>query len=203
MPQILTTSLIVEAQLAQDFWEDPRRRIKSKLPRLSPTEAKEICDEVAEIMLSVKKFEREIWYDRLQGYVRCSAIRGHSGHTVSGHTVSDTKAPDARVSDITVSDTRISTTRVSDTKISGTRVLVWSGAGRALISLQQGEASITLITAEDEKQGARAEWTGNNDGPMGIQAIEATKDQALRILKSAVDMFPLLSEDKTVTISGL
>lgn len=198
MPQILTTSLIVEAQLAQDFWEDPRRRIKSKLPRLSPTEAKEICDEVAEIMLSVKKFEREIWYDRLQGYVRCSAIRGHSGHTVSGHTVTST-----RVSGHTISDITVSGHTVSGHTISGTRVLVWSGAGRALISLQQGEASITLITAEDEKQGARAEWTGNNDGPMGIQAIEATKDQALRILKSAVDMFPLLSEDKTVTISGL
>ncbi len=85
----------------------------------------------------------------------------------------------------------------------GINVRTWCCAGRCLIQFDRANASITLITADDEKPWFREMATVAPDmGPMGIQGIDAEHIHALVMLYEAVRYGGeiVLNDDEDVTI---
>src|SRR3989344_3337969 len=56
----------------------------------------------------------------------------------------------------------------------GVKVMAYAMAGRVMITMEKGNATVTVITAEDEKHSV-----------MGLQSVDATLFQAVQLLKEA------------------
>jgi hypothetical protein len=83
------------------------------------------------------------------------------------------------------------------------KVMTWCCAGRCLIQLTRGDATLTLITADDEKP-----WSRDNAhvachmGPMGVQHVDAEYVDALKLIHTATRYGAemTLTRDDAVTI---
>lgn len=85
-------------------------------------------------------------------------------------------------------------------KGNGWDVLVWTAAGRTLITLraENSHEFITLITAEDEEPYARRDCGNEDMGPMGVQGYGCTEETATRLLEAAIGNFPEVQPDENV-----
>lgn len=100
------------------------------------------------ICLVIKEFEREVWFGGLQEWLQAEPTRGMSHRPSSWDRLRD---------------------------IPAVGVLTFVTAGRAVITLQRGDAIITVIAAE----------TGSDDR-IGLQGIHATEEQAIGLLRDAI-----------------
>lgn len=72
-------------------------------------------------------------------------------------------------------------------ELRGMKVLTWCGAGRCLIQFEEGDATLTLITADDEEP-----WQLESChvapfmGPMGIQHVDGEFCDLLKMLYKAI-----------------
>lgn len=76
------------------------------------------------------------------------------------------------------------------------KLLCYTMCGRAMITLDDPKASLTLITAEDAAPG---------ESGMGVQGIDATGDQAMELLRRAMMIWAdgvRVTEDREVRIAG-
>ncbi|APU89008.1 hypothetical protein Rctr197k_225 [Virus Rctr197k] len=124
----------------------------------------EVADSVARIEKVVKKFEREVWYAHgnttqrsLQSIVRAASTCGMSA-----------------VSKISVGK--------EDAKF-----LVFCSAGRCVMTIDTPTSAVTVITAEDEAPNSKHRGPKPpGEGPMGIQGIHATEQQAVALLEAVI-----------------
>jgi hypothetical protein len=78
----------------------------------------------------------------------------------------------------------------------GFKLLCYTMCGRAMITLEDAEASVTVITTED----------GTYRGQMGLQGIDATGAQAVELLSKARNLWASglrTTEDREVRIAGM
>jgi hypothetical protein len=102
-----------------------------------------IHDSIVRIQYMVERFQKLVWFDGLQRIVRRSSTFG------------------------------LSSQKKFHTAVGLARMLVGSTAGRALMTIETDDASVTVIADETAAPG---------ESKMGIQGISATEDQAMEIL---------------------
>lgn len=107
--------------------------------------------------------------------------------------------------------------RVRDTRerglrgeASGVTLLCWSCAGRCLLTIGAEDRSVTLITTDSEAPYARRPdgyepATGDKMGPMGVQSVDATADEAVSLIWQVMENWERMGirPDVEVTVAGL
>jgi hypothetical protein len=86
------------------------------------------------------------------------------------------------------------------------QVLLFASAGRVMLTFRDKKTneSITLITADGEKRGARVEMGGCPDeGPMGVQSVDGNPDNLAELLKDAITNMPSLCADDEISMGSV
>lgn len=155
----LGTRLLIDASLIAHAAE----RHKGVDPTTPPEHvdlALEIQRGLDYLRLQVKRFEREVWYGSGGGKDQEGGLQKQVNDSWSAGM---------------------------SAKLDGFKLLTFCSAGRCMLTLDADDASVTLITADNEPMGARAEYGGRPDqGPMGLHGIDATIARAWLLIQEAI-----------------